>query len=154
MKPGSISYNTAPSSRFVRSSLSLCNAIAALFKQNLIGREHISMCISVLLKDLMSVEHTEAVYNIILGCGQSFWAQTNPSEDIHPTLHPDGVIQLNCHVHDFITGLHANFTNNNLTDDMSVVGQPWRKGQLLARLAETVDCVREWESLLISELRQ
>ncbi|KAF9485834.1 hypothetical protein BDN70DRAFT_870729 [Pholiota conissans] len=112
------------------------------------------MCISVLLKNLMSVEHAEAIYNLILGCGQLFWEPSSSLEDSHLDFSRDAVLQLNCHVHDFITGLHANFMNNDLRDSMSVVEQPWGKGQLLAVLAEIVDHVREWEGGLVSKLHQ
>ncbi|KJA23199.1 hypothetical protein HYPSUDRAFT_66415 [Hypholoma sublateritium FD-334 SS-4] len=150
-KSSAIMYENKPSPRFVRSSLLLCKAVGALFKANLIGLDHISMCISILLKDLMSVEHAEAVYNIVMECGQTFWAAGAASE-AKSVLCADRILRINLHVHEFITGLHANFTQRNLHDRMSVTDQPWRHGKLLQVLEEIVDNVRGWEANLIAEL--
>ncbi|KAF8967043.1 hypothetical protein BDZ97DRAFT_1916996 [Flammula alnicola] len=158
VKPGSISYRSRPSSRFVRSSLTLCKSIATLYKRNLIGQEHISMCISILLKDLMSVEHADALSNIVLGCGPTFWipstlpgchAETTLPQDTL-LLAQDQALQMDNHVNDFLAGLEANFISRGLGDDKSVVGQSWGKGQLLERLADIVDYVRGWEDILTS----
>lgn len=109
------------------------------------------MCISILLKDLMSVEHAEAVCNIVMGCGQAFWAAGAASE-AKSLLSTDRTLRINLHVHEFITGLHANFTQRNLHDRMSVTGQPWRHGMLLQCLEEIVNNVRRWEAASIAAL--
>lgn len=144
-----MTYENKPSHRSVRSALLLCKVVPALFKAGLIGRDHISMCISILLKDLMSVEHAEAVYSIVMGCGQAFWAADSETKRL-PSI--DRTLRINRHVREFITGLHANFTQRNLHDRMSITDQPWCDGKLLQCLEEIVDNVRRWEAASLAEL--
>ncbi|KDR82461.1 hypothetical protein GALMADRAFT_134077 [Galerina marginata CBS 339.88] len=162
-KPTSIAYETNPPPQYVRSGLTLCKLIAALFKHGLITREHISMCISVLFKDLMSVEHVEALANIVLGCGPPFWASPSPgspaqvdaasatpSDTFLLAKVEEAKVQLNDHVNNFLAGLELNLINSGLTDERSVLGQSWGDGQLLALIKDIVDSVKLWEAVLMT----
>lgn len=110
------------------------------------------MCVSILLKDLMSVEHAKAVSNIIVGCGKGFWESSDTSKSSNMSTPQEQAQKHHAHMHEFITGLHANYVQRNLQDSMSVVSQPWSNGQLLALLADIVNNVRLWERTLIAEL--
>ncbi|PPQ67711.1 hypothetical protein CVT25_009317 [Psilocybe cyanescens] len=170
-KPASINYHNRPHVHYVRSALALCKSVAALFTQGLIMREHISMCLSILMKDLMSVEHFEALALIVLGCGAEFWCPVHgdPITTVDVEVAPgvigmsDGslllstnqeratvqVIQSN-HVTYFLSGLVANLVGRNLRGDESVVGQGWGQGQLPMRIREVVDSVKLWESVVMN----
>jgi hypothetical protein len=111
------------------------------------------MCINVLLSSLKSVEHAEALANVVLGCGQRFWASTpavvaNASETVTHSM------ILKRHVGDFLFGLEVNCDIHRLSDDKSVVNRPWGEGQLMARLHEVANSVKTWEADLQYEMHQ
>ncbi|KAH9480267.1 hypothetical protein JR316_0006865 [Psilocybe cubensis] len=171
-KPSSINYKNRPHIHYVRSALTLCKSIAALFTRGLIMKAHISMCLSILMKDLMSVEHFEALAIIVLGCGSEFWcpAAGDPITTVEVEVAPGGVVNMtdgslllstsqeratvkvleSDHVTYFLSGLAANVAGRNLRGEESVVGQGWGKGQLAARIRELVDSVKLWESILMN----
>ncbi|KAF4617863.1 hypothetical protein D9613_005724 [Agrocybe pediades] len=166
VKPYSINFATNPSVEYVRSALALSKSIPSMFKRNLISKEHVSMCISIMLKDLMSVEHFDALSNLVLGCGPMFWGPTSDaiSEVDAPALPIDidnaeanpsaGMAQekilLNNHVTNFLAGLEANIVHRQLSDETSVLGQPWGPGQFAWRVQLVVDSVNLWEAVLMA----
>lgn len=135
-------------------------------------KEHISMCLSALMKDLMSVEHFEALANIVIGCGAEFWGPVpgDPITTVEVEVAPGGVVNMadgslllstnqdratvkvieSDHVTYFLSGLVANVVGRNLRGEESVVGQGWAQGQLPARIREVVDAVKLWESIVMN----
>lgn len=164
-----ITFENRPTIHDVRSALAVCKSIGALFTRNLITHQHISMCISILMKDLMSVEHLEALANLVLNAGPTFWKATNADtiSEVEVTAEP-GVLPLadgsllfstksdpvvtrvhhNSHVLHFLSGLSANIFQRNLRGEESVVNMGWTKGQFAARVVELVDTVNHWESIM------
>ena len=118
----------------------------------MITRDHISMCISILLKDLKSVEHLEALSLLVLGCGMSFWdVPRQSSEEGNPTAE-EAQLQLNVHVKEFLNGLEANLLGRGLDDHTSLLGQTWGNGRCLERVKEVVDAVKGWEAKLVRKM--
>jgi len=103
----------------------------------------------------MSVEHFEALSNLVLGCGPSFWGPTSDSvHEINVSVNgADGSeekIRLNNHVTLFLAGLEANIVKWQLTDQKSVLRQPWGTGQLAWRVQLVVDSVNLWEAVYMA----
>ena len=64
---------------FVLSSLSMAKLVGDLFVHNLVPRLHAASCLSVLFKNLCSVEHVVAICNLVMHAGVGLW---DASEDI------------------------------------------------------------------------
>ena len=111
------------------------------------------MCISVLLSGLKSVEHAEALANIVLGCGQRFWAST-PAVAAYSSETVTHSMILKRHVGDFLFGLEMNCDIHRLGDDKSVVNRSWGEGRLMARLHEVANSVKAWEVELQLEMQR
>ena len=134
----------------VRCALTLCKSIASFFSQKLIMHRHITMCINILLRYLMSVEHVEALALLVLGCGPAFWdvstftSTTRGGNHEHPT-HTAELVEV------FLSTLVATVTNFSLLQDPRSLVFPreaWGEGQLMTRLNQIEVAVKEWEVLL------
>ena len=64
---------------FVLSSLSMAQLVGDLFVHNLVPRLHAASCLSVLFKNLCSVEHVVAICDLVMHAGVGLW---DASEDI------------------------------------------------------------------------
>lgn len=139
----------------VRCALTLCKSIASLYDQNLIERPHIIMCINILLKSLMSIEHVEALALLILGCGPTFWDLSNFTATTlgigtyasGPQVPPKSTADL---VQIFLDALLASVTKFSLHDSASLVfpSEVWGEGQLKIRLRQIEVALRKWAVLL------
>lgn len=58
---------------FVLSSLSMAKLVGDLFVHNLVPRLHAASCLSVLFKNLCSVEHVVAICNLVMHAGVGLW---------------------------------------------------------------------------------
>jgi hypothetical protein len=112
------------------------------------------MCINILLRHFMSVEHVEALALLTLGCGPTFWDSstfTSTTRGICPFANgrepPKNTADL---VQSFLAALITSVTNFSLHDSKSLVfpSQVWGKGQLMTRLHQIEVAVKKWAVLL------
>lgn len=97
------------------------------------------MCIKILLKHLMSVEHVEALALLTLGCGPAFWTFTSKTQE--PQKYTAELVQA------FLAALITSVTDFTLHDSKSLVFPPevWGEGQLMTRLQQIEVAVKMWE---------
>ncbi|KAJ3515788.1 hypothetical protein NLJ89_g1543 [Agrocybe chaxingu] len=144
--PHAITFQSGLPSSYVYASLSLCKAIGAVFQRGILWREHVDLCLRTLLKDLVSVEHVEALALIVLGCGKTFWdppasllIAPPPNSPFRRPRHPNGCIS------------SANFASEARRDDRTC--GPWAAGQLEVRVQEIVRTVKGWEEAFLAMIQ-
>jgi hypothetical protein len=132
----------------VRCAFTLCKSIASFFNQKLIDRRHITMCINILLRHLMSVEHVEAIALLILGCGPAFWDVSTFTPGISP--YGNGPPKSADLVQAFLGALMTSVSNFSLHVGKSLVfpREVWGHGQLKTRLRQIEVAVQKWAVLL------
>lgn len=118
-------------------ALTLCKSIASFFDQKLINHQHITMCMNILLKHLMSVEHVEALALLTLGCGPAYWDESTFTSTTRSIgLYANGHHEPPQYTADFLTASTTSVTNVSLHDSKNLVFPPevWGEGQLMTRL--------------------
>ncbi|KAG7088825.1 hypothetical protein E1B28_012781 [Marasmius oreades] len=83
--PNAISYHTAPSEEYVHTATTFLHFIGDLFSMGILTKENISMCLSVLAHELVSIEHIEAIRTLIESAQVEFWCspgETRPSGEM------------------------------------------------------------------------
>lgn len=132
----------------VRCALILCKSIASFFSQRLIHRQHITMCMNILLRHLMSIEHVEALTLLILGCGPAFWDLSTSTS--HATSHHEPPKYTADLIQTFLATLFTSVAHFRLHDSKSLVFPPqvWGEGQLMTRIHQIEVAVEKWAVLL------
>ncbi|CAA7265505.1 unnamed protein product [Cyclocybe aegerita] len=176
--PSAITFQSNLPSGYVHASLSLCKAIGAVFQRGILWREHVDLCLRALLKDLVSVEHVEALALIVLGCGKTFWdppaslliapppnasstVPDTPTIASRPPSSPPRLEEmtgharyaLTTHVANFLDALEGSVVGRGINDAASVLGQPWGAAQLEARVQEIVSTVKSWEEAFLAMIQ-
>ena len=131
-QPQSISYKSAPSFSYVASALSLTTFIGKLFAQDLVTAHHAVTCLYLLLNNLVSIEHVQAIHSLLLHATFKLWHDVN----VEGRANGSTSDFVPCFVH------HAKL----LKDNMSVLGKSLKPGELDIRITEIVDMVNEWQT--------
>ncbi|KAF5343344.1 hypothetical protein D9758_014187 [Tetrapyrgos nigripes] len=91
-----ISYRVTPTFSYVESGLSLVCFIGDLFSVRLFDEPQVGSCLSILVDELVSLEHISAIFCLIKHAEALFWCyQPYEPEDIIPS-----------HLHHLSTGIH------------------------------------------------
>ncbi|KAL0570567.1 hypothetical protein V5O48_011386 [Marasmius crinis-equi] len=80
-----VSYHNQPSEEYVHTATEFLRFIGELFSLGVLVRENISMCLSVLVYEMISIEHIEAIRILIESAQIEFWCpagQTTPSDEM------------------------------------------------------------------------
>lgn len=71
--PNAISRNNSPSEEYVHTATAFLRFIGELFSTGVLIKENISVCLSVLVHELVSIEHIEAIRTLIESAEVGFW---------------------------------------------------------------------------------
>ncbi|KAK7438253.1 hypothetical protein VKT23_018183, partial [Stygiomarasmius scandens] len=85
--PKAISYHLTPPDSFIESGIALVSFIGDLFRARLFDEPQIALCLSILVNELVSLEHIAAISSLIKHTQALFW--TYKSEGQLLTSHPD-----------------------------------------------------------------
>lgn len=113
------------------------------------------MCINILLRYLMSVEHVEALALLTLGCGPAFWdvstfASATEGIGFYANGYHGPPRSTSDLVQTFLGALITGVTEFSLHDSKSLVfpSEAWGEGQLMTRLHQIEVAVKKWAVLL------
>ncbi|KAL0064326.1 hypothetical protein AAF712_008772 [Marasmius tenuissimus] len=80
-----ISFHSTPSEEYVGTATEFLRFIGDLFSLGVLVKENISMCLSVLVYEMVSIEHIDAIGTLIESAQIEFWCrpgETKPSDEM------------------------------------------------------------------------
>jgi hypothetical protein len=135
--PEAITYQWIPSIEYKRAAIALGAFIGDLFMREIISPANVTACLNVLLQNLVSFEHVEAVQALVVHAGPEYWFLNGEG--------PEGIRRFE--------GLLVSLADR-LHDEMSVVRRTMRPGEIKKAVGGIVMRCDVWMEQLVKTLKE